>query len=138
MQDLIKLAVKKNFEARDKYEHMQQTMSKVAYSREFKTVHIDIGRATGKTTAINDLVRPTDLVIVPNMGMQSHYESWCVSALTLDTILLNERRFMGCSYDYVWIDEPAMCNRVTRLTCSDAISCIYDIIDANIFIKIGA
>lgn len=104
-----------------------------AFNREFKTIHINIGRRVGKTFAIGSLAKLGDLIIVHNVGTKDrmiHDYPRCNAGICTISDLI-ENLSVTQKFDYIWIDEPNLCENYKD------INSIYDILDANLFIKLG-
>ena len=117
--------------------------SQLYYDVSFKTIHINAGRRSGHTSAIIELCRHSDVVIQPNYELSRTFERNCVVKPTIvsASALINEydkRRGVPCrEYDYVWVDEPAMCERVS---CGNLqfMKSVYELFPAKLYILLGA
>ena len=80
------------------------------YVREFRTVHISMGRRIGKTHYILNHYRHSDLIVVPNESAKVAYSRRGVCAP-----VLTPRELKGdlSKYHWIWIDEPRLCARDT-------------------------
>lgn len=132
LHKLINDVIKGNFATQQMFSHLKRELSIVEFAREYKTVHINIGRQTGKTSTIMSMARPGDVVVVYNdvyvRQLLSEYNH--VQICTVDDIIRSQTsggRFIK-KYNYVWIDEPGLIENINY---------IYSYIDADIFIKIG-
>jgi len=134
MIELIKHVVELNYRNRALH---PDYMSSVAYSREFKTIHLNIGRGAGKTTVIESLARPSDCLIVHNcrtMETLRRYRKFVCPINTIEGVILSANTLRGPivkKYNWVWIDEPNLCDDMAD------INRIYEIIDADLFIMLG-
>lgn len=93
---------------------IQDYMSPAAYAREFKTIRVNYGRRTGKTTAIKDFVGFGDVVFAHSYLWKRELEKYILpinynlSVLTyhdtqrLDFTLGKKNNFR------VWIDEATL------------------------------
>lgn len=138
MIELIKFAISANDQLRTRVpKDIETYLHILEYSREYKTVHINIGRCTGKTHAIMTLSRKNDLVIAHTEQTKSHLLRTYPEFLgTIETISTIHRRVFDrpnnrTSYDYVWIDEPRLIEKF------GSIGDIYRYAHANIYIKLG-
>lgn len=85
---------------------------------EFGTVSIDIGRQLGKTTYIQERMRPCDLVVVHNEDTRRSYESRAERKLPNVVTIGSLRNDFDLCYRYrrnptdyfnkVYVDEPGM------------------------------
>lgn len=80
------------------------------YVREFRTIHINMGRRIGKTHYILNHYREHDLIIVHDEQMKYHLNG-CGVIATIKT----PRELKGDlrQYHWIWIDEPRLCSRQT-------------------------
>ena len=141
MIELIRHSVKLNYNNR--LNHLNDCMNrpdlitKTQHAREFKTIHINVGRRSGKTTAIESLARPTDLMIVHNyhtMKVLNGRNNFICPINTVSGVVLASNGLKGKiikKYDWVWIDEPSLCDDAVD------INEIYKTIDADLFILLG-
>ena len=132
MIELIKHAVDLNYQNQNRQDTQPER-----YAREFKTIHLNVGRRSGKTTAIEALARPTDLLLFPNYHtmetLRSRHYFLC-PINTIEGVLLSANTLHGRiikKYNWVWIDEPSLCDDVVD------INRIYETIDADLFILLG-
>lgn len=80
------------------------------YVREFRTVHISMGRRIGKTEYILSHHREHDLLIVHNEQMKKDCYRYGVTA---DVLTPRELKGDLSKYHWIWIDEPRLCTRYT-------------------------
>lgn len=106
-------------------------ISSQTFNRDFKSIHINFGRRTGKTRTIAALSRLNDLVIVHNENSKNLFPPCCAEVKTMSEVIRESRRPGARAYDYVWVDEPAMCMRIV-----DSHESLYTL-DAQLFIKLG-
>lgn len=89
------------------------------YNREYKTIHLNIGRQSGKTYSMMQLARRGDLIIVHNEDTRrrliQNYPNCLAEIITTGGI----GRTYGYatfayrtqhSFDRVWVDEPSLHN----------------------------
>lgn len=122
---------------------MDRCMSRQNFNREFRTIHVNFGRRTGKTQTIAALSRPTDLVIVHNEETKKHFPRCNAEVKTISEVIRHIqpspwRTSCSCrcseyvkKYEYVWIDEPALCMKFL-----DSYKAFYEL-DAQLFIMLG-
>ena len=132
MIELIQNAVKLNYQNRPD----TNIMSPERYARDFKTIHLNVGRGSGKTSAIEALARPTDLLIVHNYNTAETLRSrnFICPINTIEGVLMSANTLRGRNvkkYHWVWIDEPNLCDNVVD------INKIYETVEADLFIKLG-
>jgi len=128
LAQIIKQLVTLNYNYRDASD--ESCLSECEYRREFKTVRVNPGRKTGKTTAIKELARPRDLIIVPNrcisqvMRLEGHIPC---EITTIDECAPS--RMALFRFNWVFVDEP----KAGRVN----INYVYETIDADIYIILG-
>jgi len=136
MIELINAAITANLQQRVKNESRRSFLDPAIYARECKTVHINIGRQTGKTTAIAQLCRANDLIVFSNTNIADMFRHANNNVSRFATVVtINQLRNMfnthNLCFDYVWIDEPNMCeNKVDT-------NLIYEYVAADLFVKLG-
>jgi len=89
------------------------------YMKEFGTVHINVGRQTGKTSFIKKFSESDDAVIVCNWSMARTF-AWQNSSPTIicaDSL----SNFKNREFSTIWVDEPNLCFP-TRM----ALNCLYE------------
>ena len=123
----------------------QKHLHPLAYMKEFRTIHINAGRQTGKTQAMLHLARPRDLIIVHNLDnadrLRSHNQNCLAPIMSVrELIIFSQRQDIIC--DYVWLDEPEQCMKYQVYSSHSYFnttleSLIYNKIKANLIIKLG-
>lgn len=132
---LIKFATDINFSNRSKWLYEEQ-MNPEVYAREFKTIHINTGRRSGKTSAIFALGGRRDLVIVHNKAtedrLKNDYPAFRGKISALSTFITSFEVVQRIeNFDRVWIDEPSLVNQ------NHTLSEIYRKTVADLYIKLG-
>lgn len=116
--DIVDNAVALNIAHQLKFEDSKRFMASAHWMEEFGTVHINTGRATGKTRYIMTRMTPCDLVIVPmEQDVRSYYSD---AGNVLDNVhsarsMFNRfnmagywrgRRDVPEYFNKVYVDEP--------------------------------
>lgn len=127
-----------------KIDSVKDYLSKSHLNREFKTIHLNVGRCSGKTHTICTLARKDDLIVVANEAIKRRLISdypYCLATIgTISEIIINlgsglyigiQSRGMDHYFPRVWIDEPYLCDDYKD------INALYDLIDADLFIRLG-
>lgn len=139
---LIKHAIAMNITNRQKLpEYAEKYVSQAQFSGEFKTVHLNVGRRTGKTSAMITLARKGDLIIVHDEDtkrrLKYEYPHCLATINSIYDVVLGSKGLYGRvpprKFDYVWVDEPRCCDRGGYATFND----IYEETRANLYIKLG-
>ena len=130
MKEIFDMMVALNFDNRNSLHPSNiNSMHPAEFAKEFKTIHMNMGRQTGKTSLMLDLARPTDLIIVPTMAMVDslyHRSGTCrAQIVTFSSVF--RRRFHNVGY--AWVDEPSLYGKDFNF--------LYSHIDAELFIKLG-
>lgn len=113
-------------------EGLSRFMSPIQYKMECKTIRINPGRATGKTTAIKSLCRANDLIVVHNEQAKSLYDSRFRGCCTsINNNWHEQRLFYGMNdYGWIFIDEPSLMDK-------SYLESFYDVFDADLFVMLG-
>lgn len=79
-------------------------------AKQICTVHINLGRGTGKSSYIHQRSSKNDLIVVPNYHKKEEMLKRGNSS-TILTPMEIERTLRGNAllFDNIWIDEPKMC-----------------------------
>lgn len=142
MIELIKHAIKLNKENRDRLEKEGLfPISLEVVNKEFRTIHVNIGRRTGKTRAMMTLARKDDLIIVHSEFHKStirrDYPNCLATIITPSMLSGFSPSYVYWAkdkFDYVWFDEPKL---ITRSNSGYNHGMIFSSINANLFIKLG-
>jgi len=144
MQNILRASIEFNFGRQKYFSKQELIVGKEAFAREFKTLHLDLGRQVGKTTAIKELSRPNDLIIVHNRAtIDCSYRGFdnVIAPHQLDNLIFSHRigytRRNPLRFGYVWIDEPLMCEKSMYSFGNSLISLLTSEIEADLFIKLG-
>lgn len=138
MIELIRHAIAANLVSRQKLpEYVEKSVGQNEFASDFKTIHLNVGRRTGKSTAIMTLARKSDLIVVHNEDSKRRlkYENpHCLATFnSIHDVVLGSIGLRGNiparTFDYVWIDEPNLCDYDINL--------IYEHTRANLYIKLG-
>lgn len=139
MKHLILSAIELNLRLREINPETEKCFEMVRFAREMKTIHINVGRKSLKSSTIALLSRPSDLIIVHDQNAKHnfiHNSPCCCSTIKcIDEVVSSADTLRGRivkKYDYVWIDEPELCedHKDTNI--------LYKVLSANLFIKLGA
>jgi hypothetical protein len=112
---VLDAAIIANRDARKRVELERDAVSSEYLKRHHCTVHLNIGRITGKTEAIKRLAKRGDVVLVTNEGVRKHLlrnippgsEIYAVDIFTPQKF----SKYTGLGREYprtVWIDEPSL------------------------------
>jgi hypothetical protein len=109
LSDVIKLAIEENKRNRSLFPETKKVYDKSQWLCNFCTIHINVGRGSGKTDYIQYNLKDNDIAIFPSRRMS------IVSPLDKSKIYSNldelKDAFYGDELDnveYVYIDEPKM------------------------------
>jgi hypothetical protein len=106
---------------RQYFEHFKQIragMHPAAFAREFCTVHIDLGRRTGKTTYIKQRAEPGDVIITMTADALRRdfsqidvdcYAAWMIAAERF------QQSYRGKAPRLIFIDEPELVQHYCKL-----------------------
>lgn len=126
MKQLIETLIRLN--AENPYRRNIQHLSECAANQEYRAIHLDYGRVTGKTSAMLEMATDEDLIIVHNartrdrLRQQTHTR--VIAASEFDEMVRPVKK-----YRYVWVDEPAGCMPHIRQLYA---------LTADLFILLGA
>lgn len=141
MIELIKHAIASNLNNRQKLpEYAEKYVNQSQFVREFKTIHLSVGRRTGKSIAMVTLAREGDLIIVHNeetkRRLKYEYPHCLATINSIYDVVLGSLGLRGPIppriFDYVWIDELHLCER-----SGYKIDHVYEKTRANLYIKLG-
>ena len=101
---IMELIIKENLLARKRFALRIQDVNYLEYLQEMCTIHVDFGRATGKTEYIVDHANIHDLIVVATSAMKKLMErrSPIASIMTCQEVLLR----VGTNFEIIYIDEP--------------------------------
>lgn len=124
--------VSANFDHRFKlHPSCENMISPASFAREFKTIHLNVGRQTGKTSMMMELARPSDLIVTSTLSMLDHLyqiRGKCrAEIVTVSSLRYVRYRDLGNSW--VWMDEPSFFN--------GSINEVYNRVQAGLYIKLG-
>lgn len=133
---IIKLMIELNESVRNQLSDIaKKHIKRSHFNREWGTIHINPGRRTGKTAAMCTLARTNDLIIVHNHATKNtliRNNPDCLAMIyTISEIINPINKGFGHKFDYVWIDEYNLCENLYDTNQ------LYELIDANLFIKLG-
>ena len=118
LEPIISLAIIANLKNRKRYSQVRWYMNPYLFLREFCSIHIDIGRATGKTQCIIEMARENDIVLVKDSFMkQSMIAKGIKSKHVFCSIKEMEIHVMGLNVEFVYIDEPYLIQDVEKVYC---------------------
>jgi hypothetical protein len=96
---------------RKEFSDLEQNAGTYAYISEICTVHVDIGRRSGKTAYINSRATDNDLVICPRSSFLTLYK--IKNQIVANTDIF-EDAILTVKYDIIYIDEPALHKDITK------------------------
>jgi hypothetical protein len=108
-QALVDLLVSTNHERRRTIDPLiEQALSPAQYLREFCTVHVNIGRCTGKTHYIQSRYDQGDFVVVANLHTKRYYQEEGYD--NIGVWGMPTRGFLpNKKMNAVYVDEPNLC-----------------------------
>jgi hypothetical protein len=107
LNKIVDLAIKENMRIRKLNPGLKAAISDRIYLQDNCTIHINIGRATGKTQYIIDNAKENDVVIVcSKMHKNLFFEKYKTKNVFYSTNDLIGKRFDNA--DFIYIDEPAL------------------------------
>lgn len=118
------------------------------FQKEFSTIHLNVGRRSGKTSSMMTLAKQGDLIIVHNFfakeRLRKDYRDNLATIKTIHELLRDSCNGRVCKcinqiqhFGYVWIDEPKLIfNSISHNDAYDYYM-IYKLIRADLFIKLG-
>jgi len=117
LDSIISLAVIANLKNRRRYSQVRWYMNPCFFLKEFCSIHIDIGRATGKTQCIIEIAKENDAVLVRDSfmkqsmiakGMKSKYVFCSIEEMKIQVLGIND-------IEFVYIDEPHLIKDVEEI-----------------------
>lgn len=115
-EDFVDYAISLNERLRNSDKILKEHMSPLHYAHEFCTIHLNIGRQSGKTKYIIDNATETDLVIVQNHYhaidlKQNGCKAKVVGSTNFNYELSERNRGLKnlTAINRVFIDEPKLC-----------------------------
>lgn len=88
---------------------IEKALSPAGYLREFCTVHVNIGRCTGKTSFIQFNATDNDFIIVPNLNIKDFYVSEGFLPTKVSTFRHPIPGRPPEKVDVFYVDEPKFC-----------------------------
>ena len=85
-----------------RFEDDKNELSPYEYVSEFRTVHLNYGRRTGKTQYINFHASEEDFILIPELSWSRFYPDKNIGS---ETILSNSKL---PTFDTIYVDEPAL------------------------------
>lgn len=146
MKNILDAMIAMNFELRRNHPDVSKFLNPHQYAAEYKTIHLDVGRQTGKTHLMCTNARPTDLIIVHNqMTLDNLKHQYPMCKATFATVSMIDRidypftggyrsypNYSEIFYDYIWIDEPELSRRMYN-----TVNIVNATIGSNLIIKLG-
>jgi len=102
-----------NLQQQHRHNDLKMQMSHMDWLLEFGTVHIGLGRQTGKTYAIQHRASSKDMVVVINRDNATHFnahKSFNPTIVTEAELINGSMIWRGRSFDRIWIDNASMFN----------------------------
>ena len=84
------------------FEEDKAELSPYEHVREFRTVHLNYGRRTGKTKYINSSVTEDDLILIPRLDFCTLYKGKNIGS---SQVLLNKNL---PTFKTIYVDEPKL------------------------------
>lgn len=137
---LINLLINNNKEIRR--EKNKEFYSAAHYAREYCTIHLNIGRQSGKTTYIIENATKNDLIVVCNRAMHDYIldQSWHKQgrAPTLNIFVASAHidNLLGREFQTIYVDEPTHCfEKIKRMKLYEATA--SKVVENQTFILLG-
>lgn len=118
VDDAIAFSKQNRMLYKEHFGSIQETMHAAAFAREFCTVHLDMGRRTGKTTYIKQHAGPDDVTIVMTAETRRREfvsvwgEVFAAHEVADDRFWMSRRgKSLGSPSNIVYIDEPELVQR---------------------------
>ena len=89
-----------------RFEDDKIELSPYEYVREFRTIHLDYGRRTGKTTYINSHAGENDFILIPKLTWSFLYPDKNIGT---ENILSNANT---PTFNTIYVDEPKLHNKL--------------------------
>jgi len=115
----LNLRTRAEFFKEHPWEKLQYAMSQATFACEFCTVHVNPGRRAGKTTAILDLMKSDDALLVHSYDAKERVrrEAWtyasknifAMNELVSPNFIPNHFRGRRWAPRIIWVDEPELC-----------------------------
>jgi hypothetical protein len=136
LDKIIDLAIEENKRIRELNSYWKQTCGKIEYFRNFCTIHIDIGRAVGKTQYIIDNAKENDVIIVSSyINKNLFFEKAKTENIFYQASDIIEKQFDNIGF--VYIDEPALFLKNQNYTLWDVYALFYNVKSDMMFILLG-
>lgn len=133
LNSILKQCIVLNRQMQQSHPHATAHLSPLEYRREYKSICLDVGRQTGKTTTVVDFYKQGDLVIVHNVDrirdFPPHVNTVSHSHF-FDDISRRGKAKVDTEHNYIFIDEPY------RMT-SQNLATLYTTTDAALYIFLG-
>jgi hypothetical protein len=109
-EKIINKVLKANLQLQQQMQQFRVNMSISTFAREFQTVHISIGRRSGKTTYIINNAKCSDVVLVQNYYMKKIYPySFRKNIIDINAFYCNACNYKGLLEidmpETIWIDS---------------------------------
>jgi hypothetical protein len=110
-EELLQATIKYN-QTRDIKVNVSNYLDRSSFNREFKTIHLNGGRQSGKTDTMCRLARKDDLIVVHNEDTRRNiiraYPNLLAQIITTSSLERHQmlRGRLDNKFNYVWIDEP--------------------------------
>ena len=130
---ILKQCITLNAQAQDIRPFPKTGMTPQQYRRECKSIFLDVGRQTGKTTTIIDFYKPGDLVIVHSMDRATYFPrhmNVVSHQRFFDDISRRGDARIDTERNYIFIDEPFNVTPQNMET-------LYHTTDAALYIFLG-
>jgi len=131
VSDIMPVLLAMNKINQERLADIKKGMPLTSWLDEIATIHLNLGRRTGKTEYISNNASDKDLVILPRGGMKHMYSS------LLDLRTIEDMNIVGkfpVSPEVLWIDEPRMCG-FTNLINTRMLALRLD--ELKLIIKLG-
>ena len=116
LESIIKLAVIANLKNQKRYSQVRWYMNPSFFLSEFCSVHINIGRGTGKTQCIIEMAQEGDVVLVRDSFMkQGMIAKGIKSKHVFCSVKEMEIQVAGLNVEFVYIDEAYLIENVEKI-----------------------
>jgi len=119
LDKILRMAIDENFKNRVKYRHLKPSMRPYEWLSSFCSIHIDIGRGTGKTHYILNNYRPYDVILATRTMKEVMDSRGMDTSNVYSSVEAMEKGFLGTTIReyprFVYIDEPELIPDIERV-----------------------
>jgi len=121
---LVDSAIALNIDMRTKLRLAPKTLSPANFAAEFCTVHVNVGRGSGKSSYILNRSQPGDSIVVPDTNMLKEFRLWDIGGklgktdrhvhIAAASTMMSAPKF-AAKHSTIWVDEPRHVERYVTL-----------------------